>query len=286
MKLQKLENKIIIVTGLSGAGRTTALKILEDIGFEAVDNLPFFLLHTIVESKVKKNLAIGVDIRSREFDAKKLSNLIIEKKKTLKISILFFDCETNILINRFKETRRTHPLKLDLPISDIINRERVWLQPLKKVSDFHIDTSELTPLLLRKQISGYFNVNSRTKINVRILSFGYKYGIPREADYVFDMRFIENPFYVKSLKKLSGKNEKVKNYVKNQKLFTEFFKLIDDLFDKIISGFKSEGKEYINIAFGCTGGVHRSVVASEHFFKILKKKTPIDVLIDHRDLGK
>ena len=136
MKLQKSENKIIIVTGLSGVGRTTALKILEDIGFEAVDNLPFFLLHSIVESKVKRNLAIGVDIRSREFNAKKLSNLIIDKKKSLKISILFFDCENNILINRFKETRRTHPLKLDLPISDIINRERVWLQPLKKLVIF------------------------------------------------------------------------------------------------------------------------------------------------------
>ena len=286
MKLQNLKNKILIVTGLSGAGRTTALKIFEDIGFEAVDNLPFFLLNSIVESKVKKNLAIGVDIRSREFNAKKLSNLIIEKKKKLEISIIFFDCETNILINRFKETRREHPLKLDLPISDTINRERVWLEPLKKISDFHIDTTGLTPLLLRKQISGYFNIDSKTKINVRILSFGFKYGIPREADFVFDMRFIENPFYVRSLKKLSGKDVKVKNFVENQKVFIDFFKTIDNLFDKIISGFKSEGKEYINITFGCTGGIHRSVVASEHFFNILKKKKTMNVLIDHRDLNK
>ena len=128
-------NRIVIVTGLSGAGRTTALKIFEDIGFEAV--IPVFLLPSILESKIKNDLAIGVDVRSREFNAKKISKLVLEKKKKLNVSILFFDCETDILVNRFKESRRIHPLKLDLPISHIIERERSWLDTLKRNCDFH-----------------------------------------------------------------------------------------------------------------------------------------------------
>ena len=286
MKLGKLNNHIIIVTGLSGAGRTTALKIFEDIGFEAVDNLPVFLLPSIVESNIPTNLAIGVDVRSREFDAKRISNLIIKKKEKLKISILFLDCETDILINRFKESRRAHPLKLDLPIGDIIDRERIWLKPLKKVCDINLDTSRFTPQLFRKQIVGYFGRSASSKITVRIISFGYKYGLPREADYVFDMRFIKNPFYDKNLKKLNGKDKKVILYVQKQESYKIFFSQVSFLFEKIIDGFKDEGKEYINLAFGCTGGVHRSVVVSENFFSFLNKKKNINVFIEHRDLKK
>ena len=279
-------NRIIIVTGLSGAGRTSALKIFEDIGFEAVDNLPIFLLPSILESKIKNDLAIGVDIRSRQFNAKKISKLIFEKKKKLNVSILFFDCETDILVNRFKESRRIHPLKLDLPISHIIERERIWLDILKKNCDFHIDTSGLTPQLLRKHLVGYFSIKQNSNVYLRLISFGFKYGLPREADFVFDMRFIKNPFYDKDLKKLTGKDLKVITYVKKQKLYKEFFIFIESFFEKVVSGIKTDGKEYINIAFGCTGGVHRSVVASEHFFKVLSKNKKIKISIDHRDLKK
>ena len=190
-------NRIVIVTGLSGAGRTTALKIFEDIGFEAVDNLPVFLLPSILESKIKNDLAIGVDVRSREFNAKKISKLVLEKKKKLNVSILFFDCETDILVNRFKESRRIHPLKLDLPISHIIERERSWLDTLKRNCDFHIDTSGLTPQLLRKHLDGYFSIKQNSKIYIRIISFGLNMVFQEKLTSVFDMRFIKNPFMIK-----------------------------------------------------------------------------------------
>ena len=276
--------KIIIVTGLSGAGRTSALKILEDFGFEAIDNIPTSLLGDIVEAKIKTNLALGIDIRSRNFNAKKVSKLITTKKKKINISIVFFDCETQNLINRFKESRRIHPLKLDLPMAEVIDRERGWLDPLKKISDFYINTTDLSINLLRKKIKILFDRDINTKTMVRVISFGYKNGLPKEADLVFDLRFLKNPFYVKNLKNLNGKNKKIIQFVKNQKHFPEFFDTINDLFNKMLSGFKDEGKDYITVAFGCTGGVHRSVVSSEMFFLNLKKNKNLEVFIDHRDL--
>ena len=278
--------KIIIVTGLSGAGRTSALKILEDFGFEAIDNIPTSLLSDIVEAKIKTNLALGIDVRSRNFNAKKVSKLITTKKKKINISIVFFDCETQNLINRFKESRRIHPLKLDLPMAEVIDRERSWLDPLKKISDFYINTTDLSINLLRKKIKILFDRDISTKTMVRVISFGYKNGLPKEADLVFDLRFLKNPFYVKNLKNLNGKNKKIIQFVKNQKHFLEFFDTINDLFNKMLSGFKDEGKDFITVAFGCTGGVHRSVVSSEMFFLNLKKNKNLEVFIDHRDLKK
>ena len=279
-----MSNRILIVTGLSGAGRTSALKILEDFGFEAIDNIPFFLLKNIIEAKVKRNLAVGIDIRSRDFDAKKITSLINKKKKNIDISVVFFDCDNQKLINRYDESRRLHPLKLDLPMNDIIERERNWLEPLKRISQYYLDTTDLTLNLLRKKIKALFHKNIKIKPTVRIISFGYKNGLPREADFVFDMRFLKNPFYVKRLKKLDGKNLKIITFVKNQGLFMIFFDNIQIIVDKILNGFHEEGKDYITIAFGCTGGVHRSVVSAEYFPSFLQKKKEIDAFIDHRDL--
>ncbi len=279
-----MSNRILIVTGLSGAGRTSALKILEDFGFEAIDNIPFFLLKNIIEAKVKRNLAVGIDIRSRDFDAKKITSLINKKKKNIDISVVFFDCDNQKLINRYDESRRLHPLKLDLPMNDIIERERNWLEPLKRISQYYLDTTDLTLNLLRKKIKALFHKNIKIKPTVRIISFGYKNGLPREADFVFDMRFLKNPFYVKRLKKLDGKNLKIITFVKNQGLFMIFFDNIQIIVDKILNGFHEEGKDYITIAFGCTGGVHRSVVSAEYFHSFLQKKKEIDAFIDHRDL--
>ena len=279
-----MSNKVLIVTGLSGAGRTSALKILEDFGFEAIDNIPFFFLKSIIEVKIKKNLAVGIDIRSRDFDAKKIVSLISKKKKDINISVVFFDCDNQKLINRYDESRRLHPLKLDLPMEDIINRERNWLEPLKKISQYYLDTTDLTINLLRKKIKALFQKNIKIKPTVRIISFGYKNGLPREADFVFDMRFLKNPFYVKKLKKLDGRNPQIIKFVKNQGLFPFFFDNIKILVEKILNGFNEEGKDYITIAFGCTGGVHRSVVSSEYFHSFLQKNKEIEVFIDHRDL--
>ena len=279
-----MPKKILIVTGLSGAGRTSALKILEDLGFEAIDNIPTSLLINILETNINTNLAVGVDIRSRDFDAKKISRLIKNKKKKIDISTVFFDCETIKLLNRFKESRRIHPLKLDLPMIEIIDRERNWLEPLKKISNHYINTTDLSINLLRKKIKAIFNKDIKIKTTVRIISFGYKNGLPKEADFVFDMRFLRNPFYEKKLKSMNGKDKKIIEFVKNQEHFHLFFDRITNLFDRMLGGFKDEGKDYITVAFGCTGGVHRSVVSSEMFFSFLKLKKGIEVFIDHRDL--
>ena len=279
-----MPKKILIVTGLSGAGRTSALKILEDLGFEAIDNIPTSLLINILETNINTNLAVGIDIISRDFDAKKISQLIKNKKKKIDISTVFFDCETIKLLNRFKESRRIHPLKLDLPMIEIIDRERNWLEPLKKISNHYINTTDLSINLLRKKIKAIFNKDIKIKTTVRIISFGYKNGLPKEADFVFDMRFLRNPFYEKKLKIINGKNKKIIEFVKNQEHFHLFFDMITNLFDRMLGGFKDEGKDYITVAFGCTGGVHRSVVSSEMFFSFLKLKKGIEVFIDHRDL--
>lgn len=286
MNLKKSYNKIIIITGLSGAGRSSALKNLEDLGFEAVDNLPFFLLSKILETKINKNLALGVDVRSRDFDSKKICSLIKSRKDKLELNTLFLDCEDDIILNRFKESRRPHPLKLDLPMQHIIQEERTWLEPLKKISDYYINTSSLSLALLKQKIERYFNINTKLNVRIRIISFGFKYGLPREADFVFDMRFIKNPFYDKNLKYLNGKNKKVINFVKKQKLFKLFSKNLEISILKLLLGFSNEGKAFVTIAFGCTGGIHRSVVSSEDFYKFLNTQKQFDVSIEHRDLKK
>jgi len=286
MNLKKSYNKIIIITGLSGAGRSSALKNLEDLGFEAVDNLPFFLLSKILETKINKNLALGVDVRSRDFDSKKICSLIKSRKDKLELNTLFLDCEDDIILNRFKESRRPHPLKLDLPMQHIIQEERTRLEPLKKISDYYINTSSLSLALLKQKIERYFNINTKLNVRIRIISFGFKYGLPREADFVFDMRFIKNPFYDKNLKYLNGKNKKVINFVKKQKLFKLFSKNLEISILKLLLGFSNEGKAFVTIAFGCTGGIHRSVVSSEDFYKFLNTQKQFDVSIEHRDLKK
>ena len=151
IKLEIMSKRILIITGLSGAGRTSALKIFEDVGFEAIDNLPFFFLSTIVDAKIKKDLAVGIDIRSRDFDSKKIVKLIKNRKEKVNISVVFFDCDNQKLINRYVESRRMHPLKLDLPMDQMIERERDWVDPLKKMSDYYFDTTDLTINLLRKK---------------------------------------------------------------------------------------------------------------------------------------
>ncbi len=282
----RLENKykILIITGLSGAGRTSSLKILEDMGFEAIDNLPTYLLREVLNNNTNKNLAIGIDVRTRDFDPKKVAKEILKRKKKIDLSVLFFDCETLSLLNRFKESRRLHPLKLDLPITEIIEKERHWLEPLLKINDYYIDTSNLSINLLKNHIQSLFKKFSDLKIVVRIMSFGFKYGLPREADLVFDMRFIKNPYYMKKLRELNGKDIEVVKFVKKQEYFQFFFDNLFILFKKILEGYKKEGKYFITIAFGCTGGVHRSVVSSEYFSSVMRKNKEFKIITEHRDL--
>ena len=283
MNTLKSKNRVIIVTGLSGAGMTSALKIFEDLGYEAVDNLPYSLLQNIINQKFDGSFAIGIDVRSRDFDGKKLAEFIKKYKKSLRINLIYFDCDTDIIINRYKETRRPHPLKLDLPIKDIIKQERIWLEPLSKTCDHLIDTTHLNVINLKQILSGNFLIDKNLRLNIRILSFGYKYGIPREADMILDMRFLKNPFYLSSLKNLTGKDEKIIKFIENQDAFNFFFKTFIKLFKKIIPLFLNEGKNYVTIAFGCTGGIHRSVMIADRFSKAMKNKL-VHIHVAHRDL--
>lgn len=280
-----MDCKVIFVTGLSGAGRTTALKILEDLDYEAVDNLPSSLLPVVITKNLKNNIAVGIDIRNRDFDGKKITEFIKKSKKKISISVIFFECENSVLIQRFKQTRRRHPLILNIPINDIIEQERVWLSPLKKTADFIIDTSSLEVPGLNKTINSIFSQKKIQKFNLRIISFGFKNGLPREADIVFDVRFLENPYYKKNLKVLNGKDKKVIEFVENQKKFDFFIKNFFKLIKQIIPNYKLEGKKYLTIAFGCTGGIHRSVVTAEKLFKLISSKE-VNLFIDHRDINK
>lgn len=278
-------NKVVIVTGVSGAGKTTALKILEDIGYEAVDNLPCLLLKKIVNNKLTTNLAIGIDIRSRKFDVNQIKNVIDENKKHFKLSMIFFNCENSTLIDRFSVTRRRHPLQMNIPINDIIEQERIILSPLKTHADITLDTTNLEVPTLQKTMHSLFALTKSAKINLRLMSFGFKFGIPREADIVMDVRFLENPFYIEKLKKLTGKNKKVIDFLEKQEVFLSFFKLYLNLLNRIIPSYLLEGKKYLTVAFGCTGGIHRSVFVAEKFFKKINKKN-VNLFLDHRDLKK
>ena len=279
------KSKLIIVTGLSGAGRSTALKIFEDLGYEAVDNLPFSLLPIITEKKLAGFFSFGIDVRSRDFNSKDISTFIKCNRKSFNIHLVYFDCESSTLIDRFKESRRPHPLKLDIPINDIIEQEKFWLKPLKEIADNIIDTTNLNLPNLRRILETNYSTSQHLKLNLRILSFGYKYGIPREADIVVDMRFIKNPFYIKELKKLTGMDRKVISYISGQINFKNFYKLFLETHKIIIPAFLTEGKKFLTIAFGCTGGIHRSVMMAEKFSKdIFSKK--IEISLEHRDLKK
>ena len=277
--------KVIIVTGLSGAGRSTALKILEDLGYEAVDNLPLSLLSLVVNNGTKTNIAIGIDIRSRDFSGTEISKFIKKNRKNMNLELVFFECESEVLIDRYKATRRLHPLKLDIPIKDIIEQERTWLAPLKKIADYIVDSSNLELPALNNTLSSFFQVEKQSKLNIRVLSFGYKFGLPREADIVMDVRFIKNPYYIEKLKNLTGKDTPVINYLEEQKIYNSFLKKITSITLELFPVFKSEGKKYLTIAFGCTGGIHRSVAIADKFYNNISN-AKFNVFIDHRDLKK
>ncbi len=277
--------KVIIVTGLSGAGRSTALKILEDLGYEAVDNLPLSLLSLVVNNGTKTNIAIGIDIRSRDFSGTEISKFIKKNRENMNLELVFFECESEVLIDRYKATRRLHPLKLDIPIKDIIEQERIWLAPLKKIADYIVDSSNLELPALNNTLSSFFQIEKQSKLNIRVLSFGYKFGLPREADIVMDVRFIKNPYYIEKLKNLTGKDTPVINYLEKQEIYNSFLKKITSITLELFPVFKSEGKKYLTIAFGCTGGIHRSVAIAEKFYNNISN-AKFNVFIDHRDLKK
>ncbi len=277
--------KLVLVTGMSGAGKSIALKTLEDSGFEAIDNLPLAFFPNIINSSTPtRHLAIGNDIRSRDFSIEYFLNVIAELKNdpNIDFKILFLDCDDETLRRRFTETRRRHPLALDRPVLDGIHHERDLIGKIRDVSDVLIDTSETEAADLRKIVISNFAQEERA-LSVVLTSFSFKYGIPREADMVFDVRFLKNPHYDLHLRPLSGLDTEVGKYIESDAGFANFFQNLTNLITPLLPRYLEEGKCYLTIAIGCTGGKHRSVYISKKLGEFLDK-SGYNITLRHRDL--
>lgn len=284
--------RLVIVTGMSGAGKTIALKMLEDIGFYCVDNLPVPLMEKFVEllmqpSGTRHQVAIGIDIRSGE-ELPQLVQVLGEwKKDTLPCEILFLDATDETLVKRYKETRRSHPLAGKGRVDQGIRQERERLEFLKEDADYIIDTSQLLTRELRQELEKIFVENQTyTNLFVTVLSFGFKYGIPTDADLVFDVRFLPNPFYVESLRSHTGEEPEVQEYVMQGGTAALFLQKLCDMVEFLIPNYVLEGKNQLVIAIGCTGGKHRSVTIADALHKHLQKQENLGLKIEHRDIAK
>jgi UPF0042 nucleotide-binding protein len=255
---------VLIVTGLSGAGRSTALKGLEDLGYEAVDNLPVSLLGALLAVPGGQKLAIGIDARTRAFNPDQVLEAIAAHATPARaIRILYLDCAGNELVRRFSETRRRHPLALDRPAGDGIALERELLAELRRAADVVIDTTDFSSNDLRRAISTRFGTQGHKALTLTLMSFGYSRGVPRDADLVFDMRFLKNPHWVPALRPLTGLDAAVSAHVQSDPAFEPAFRAIMGLLTLLLPGYAREGRAYLTVAFGCTGGRHRSVAVAE-----------------------
>jgi UPF0042 nucleotide-binding protein len=275
-----MDNKlnIVIITGMSGAGKTVAIQSFEDMGYFAVDNMPPNLIEKFVEllntpdSKINK-VAMVVDMRSRIF-FERLRGIVAELSNLPEVNfkLLFLDASDVELVARYKETRRSHPLAIDGRVLDGITQEREILSDLKALAEVVIDTSELTPRNLRARILERFSETKEAPFRIEVISFGFKYGLPMDADLVFDVRFLPNPHYIPELRDKTGQDKEVFNYVMNQEASEDFYKNLMHMLLPIIPAYQKEGKSVLTIAFGCTGGQHRSVAFAERVSKALLKE--------------
>ena len=284
--------RFVIVTGMSGAGKSTAMKMMEDIGFFCIDNLPIPLVEKLVEfyEKFESNIdkvALGVDIRDKEglnHMDKTLSNL---DDKKIRYDILFLDAENEVLIKRYKETRRNHPLAGRERIENGIVLERKKLGFLKERATYIIDTSQLLTRELKMELEKIFVQNQEYKnLFVTILSFGFKYGIPSDSDIVMDVRFLPNPYYVDGLRAKTGNDKEIQDYVMQFDDAKIFLDKLEDLVKFLIPNYIAEGKNQLVISIGCTGGKHRSVTLANELDKRLESEKDYGLKIEHRDIGK
>lgn len=278
--------QIVVVTGMSGAGRTSALKVLEDLGYEAVDNLPISLLSRLLapEPDYATGLAVGIDTRTRAFDPGEVVATVQRLREAgLSVRLLFLEADDETLLRRFTETRRRHPLAADRPVADGIARERRIMAPLKAAADHVIDTSGLALPRLRSLLAGHFAARDRRELLVSIVSFGFRGGLPREADLVFDVRFLANPHYVPELRPGTGRDPEVAAHVRADPFYEEFETMLTDFVNRLLPRYRDEGKSYLTIAVGCTGGRHRSVLVAERLAERLAAAGWATQL-HHRDL--
>ena len=283
--------RFVIVTGMSGAGKSTALRTLEDLGFFCVDNLPVMLIQRFADiahdDKLEvDNVAIGVDIRSGEALGQLSVCLEEMKKSNYNYEILFLDATEKVLVKRFKETRRAHPLSRGGRINEGIAKEREKIEFLKQRADYIIDTSTLLTRELKSELDKIFVSGDEYKnMIITVMSFGYKYGIPRDSDLVFDVRFLPNPYYDFNLRPMTGNDEPVAQYVKNCEEYDSFLNKLTDMISFLLPQYQKEGKNQLVISVGCTGGKHRSVTVANALHKELSE-LPYTVRLFHRDIAK
>lgn len=284
--------RILLVTGLSGAGKSTALRTLEDLGWEVVDNLPLSLLEDLLDTPLAKGssrrrrpLALGVDSRTRDFDANRIVQQIkaLASDQNVPVETLYFDCAGSELLRRYSETRRRHPLAPDRPATDGIAAERELMEPLRRWADHVVDTTDTAPNALQQQLRQRFGSGSQAP-TLSIMSFGFARGIPRNADNVFDMRFLRNPYWVDELRDLTGLDPAVGDYVAGDEGFAEALSRIEELLLVLLPRYGAEGKSYVTVAFGCTGGRHRSVCVAERVASRLRD-AGFSPTVEHRDLA-
>jgi UPF0042 nucleotide-binding protein len=283
--------RILLVTGLSGAGKSTALRTLEDLGWEVVDNLPLSLVNHLLATPLpagaerKRPLAIGLDSRTRGFDAERIVRQVkrLAKEHEAPIEMLYLDCAGSELLRRYSETRRRHPLAPDRPATDGIAEERDMTAPLKRWADHVIDTTDTDSNLLRQQIRARFGGEEDSPA-LSVISFGFARGIPRNADLVFDMRFLRNPHWEKELRDLTGLDRAVCDHIAGDEVYDDAVGRIEDLLLTLLPRYRAEGKAYVSVAFGCTGGRHRSVHVAERVAKRLRE-AGFSPTVDHRDLA-
>lgn len=281
----------VLITGLSGAGRVTALHALEDFGYVAVDNVPLPLLGDLMRStagspgEMAAPLAFGVDTRTFGFDAHDLGRRMQElrQRPDLAPRLLYLDCDTETLLRRYTESRRPHPLAPDRPVIDGITEERQMIVRLRDTADLVVDTSNLTPHQFKQLLLGHFALASQASLRITVMSFSFRRGLPREADLVFDVRFLKNPHYVPELKPLTGRDKAVADYVASDPDFEPFVGRLEGMIGPLLPRFDAEGKSYLTIAIGCTGGRHRSVAVAERLAGWLRAAGR-SVSLSHRDV--
>ena len=279
---------LVIISGLSGSGKSTAVNVLEDLGYYCVDNIPPTLLPPFIElcensDKDINKVALVIDIRERvSFDS---APTVIEefKKKGYPVDMIFLESSDQTLIKRYKETRRKHPLSDDGNIIEGISKEREMLEKLKKLSNYTIDTSELNVHELSEIIKNKFNKTSSQDILLNIISFGFKHGIPNDADMIFDVRFLPNPHFIEDLKDLNGTDNEVIDYIMNKEEAAIFIERMTEFLDYLVPNYEKEGKSYLTNAIGCTGGKHRSVAITGKLAEHFKHLSPVT---RHRDISK
>lgn len=284
--------RFVVVTGMSGGGKSTALKMLEDAGFYCVDNLPVSLIEKFVELIAMPNsetskVALGLDVRADQSfeDATRILSQL--KQKGYRFEILFMDADVQALIKRYKETRRVHPLSPEGRVEEGVLRERKVLGDIRKKADYVIDTSNLLTRELKEELNRIFVRNQEyNSLMVTVLSFGFKHGIPADADLVFDVRFLPNPFYIDELKEKTGNDREVQEYVMSFPEAEKFMEKLIDMTEFLMPNYVREGKNRLVIAIGCTGGKHRSVTLANELYVRMKDAGNYGMKLYHRDAGK